>query len=51
MSASVVNALRSIGLAPDALDRIGEPVEITGELSRRGDLMMLAIDPQSVRGI
>ena len=39
------------GLAPDALDRIGEPVEITGELSRRGDLMMLAIDPQSVRGI
>lgn len=39
------------GLAPDALDRIGEPVEITGELSRRGDLMMLAIDPGSVRGI
>lgn len=39
------------GLAPDALDRIGEPVEITGELSRLGDLMMLAINPASVRRI
>lgn len=39
------------GLAPDALDRIGEPVEISGELTRRGDLMMLMIDPGSVRGI
>ena len=39
------------GLAPDALDRIGEPVEISGELTRRGDLMMLMIDLGSVRGI
>lgn len=39
------------GLAPEALERIGEPVEITGELMRRGDLMMLAIGPRGVRGL
>jgi hypothetical protein len=33
----------------DVLDMVAEPVQITGEVERQGELLMLRADPQTYR--
>jgi hypothetical protein len=33
----------------DVLDMVAEPVEITGDVERQGDLLVLRADPRSYR--